>query len=183
MLWTTHDAVVFSARGVVQGYWLGSSMKMVLDPASSMRSFYFDKNDERVLFGDIRENETHLLTNGQTITIKPDQVMDFRSIPYADESFQCVIFDPPHLLNLSEKSWMRKKYGVLEKETWAHDLAAGFGECFRVLKTNGTLIFKWNETSIPLKEILALTNQKPLVGHPSGKRMNTHWVLFIKECL
>jgi hypothetical protein len=29
-------------------------MKLVLDPASSMRSFYFDKKDERVLFGDIR---------------------------------------------------------------------------------------------------------------------------------
>jgi hypothetical protein len=158
-------------------------MKMVLDPASSMRSFYFDKNDQRVVFGDIRENETHLLTNGQTINIKPDQVMDFRAIPYDDQSFQCVIFDPPHLLNLSEKSWMRKKYGVLDKDNWQRDLTAGFTECFRVLKPGGTLVFKWNETSIPLKDILKLTDQKPLVGHPSGKRMNTHWVLFVKELL
>lgn len=155
-------------------------MKLILDPASSMRAFYFDKQDSRVVFGDIRENETHLLTNGQTITIKPDQVMDFRNLPYEDESFQCVIFDPPHLLGLSEKSWMRKKYGVLEQLTWQQDLTDGFKECFRVLKLNGTLIFKWNETSIKLKEILALTDQKPVLGHPSGKRMGTHWVLFIK---
>jgi hypothetical protein len=154
--------------------------RIILDPASSMRSFYFDKKDNRVVFGDIREKETHLLTNNQTIHIEPDEVMDFRAIPYPDETYQCVIFDPPHLLNLSEKSWMRKKYGVLDKETWQDDLTKGFAECFRVLKTNGTLIFKWNETSIALKDILKLTDQKPVLGHPSGKRMGTHWVLFIK---
>jgi hypothetical protein len=148
-----------------------------------MRSFYFDKKDPRVLFGDIREKETHLLTNGQTIHIEPDEVMDFRAIPYPDESFQCVVFDPPHMLNLSEKSWMRKKYGVLDKETWREDISKGFAECFRVLKTDGTLIFKWNEVSIPLKEILTLTPHKPVLGHPSGKRMGTHWVLFIKGML
>ena len=154
--------------------------RLILDPASSMRSFYFDKKDDRVVFGDIREKETHLLTNNQTIHIEPDEVMDFRAIPYPDETYQCVIFDPPHLLNLSEKSWMRKKYGVLDKKTWQDDLTKGFAECFRVLKTNGTLIFKWNETSIQLKDILKLTDQKPVLGHPSGKRMGTHWVLFIK---
>lgn len=73
-------------------------MKLVLDPASSMRSFYFNKKDERVLFGDIRENETHLLTNGQTIHIEPDEVMDFRAIPYPDETFEMVVFDPPTCL-------------------------------------------------------------------------------------
>jgi len=156
-------------------------MKPILDPASSMRSFYFDKTDDRVVFGDIREDETHLLTNGQTIKIKPDQVMDFRFIPYPDGAFQCVVFDPPHMLRLSEKSWMRKKYGVLDSQTWREDIAQGFSECFRVLKNNGTLIFKWNEVSVPLKNVLALTNQKPVLGHPSGKRMGTHWVLFIKS--
>ena len=155
-------------------------MKLILDPASSMRSFYFDKKDERVLFGDIREDETHLLTNGQVIHIKPDEVMDFRNIPYPDESFQCVVFDPPHMLKLTEKSWMRKKYGVLDDETWQDDIRQGFAECFRVLKNEGTLIFKWNEVSIPLRKILTLTDYKAVLGHPSGKRMGTHWVLLIK---
>lgn len=155
-------------------------MKLILDPASSMRSFYFDKKDNRVLFGDIRVKETHLLTNGQTIHIEPDEVMDFRAIPYEDNSFQYVVFDPPHMLRLSEKSWMRKKYGVLDLDTWREDISKSFSECFRVLKINGTLIFKWNEVSIPLKDILTLTPYKPILGHPSGKRMGTHWVLFIK---
>ena len=146
-----------------------------------MRSFYFDRQDERVVFGDIREKETHLLTNGQIIDIEPDEVMDFKAIPYPDETFYCVIFDPPHLFDLSEKSWMRKKYGVLYRETWQNEIGQGFAECFRVLKHNGTLIFKWNQTSIPIKEVLKLTNEKPVIGHPSGKRMGTHWVLFIKN--
>jgi SAM-dependent methyltransferase len=156
-------------------------MKQILDPASSMRSFYFDKQDIRVVFGDIQEDETHLLTNNQTIKIKPDEVMDFRAIPYSDATFECVVFDPPHMLHLSEKSWMRKKYGVLDSQTWRIDIQQGFSECFRVLKPNGTLIFKWNEVSISLKEILTLTDQVPVLGHPSGKRMATHWVLFIKS--
>ena len=146
-----------------------------------MRSFYFDRQDERVVFGDIREKETHLLTNGQIIDIEPDEVMDFKAIPYPDETFYCVIFDPPHLFDLSEKSWMRKKYGVLYRETWQDEIGQGFAECFRELKSNGALIFKWNETSIPIKEVLKLTNEKPVIGHPSGKRMGTHWVLFIKN--
>ena len=156
-------------------------IKTILDPASSTRSFYFDKKDERVIFGDIREDETHLLTNGQIIQIKPDQVMDFRAIPYPDLTFQMVIFDPPHRFNLSPSSDFIKKYGVLSKETWKADLAQGFSECFRVLKQGGTLVFKWSEVSVKLPEILALTDQKAVIGHKSGQKMGTHWVLFIKS--
>jgi hypothetical protein len=154
--------------------------KTVLDPASSMRSFYFDKKDERVVFGDIREEETHLLTNGQTIHIKPDEVMDFREIPYPDEAFHLVVFDPPHRIKLTSESDFIKKYGNLQKESWKEDLCLGFKECFRVLKTNGVLVFKWSEVSIKLSQVLQLTDQKPIIGHPSGKRMGTHWIVFIK---
>lgn len=160
---------------------LNLASKFILDPASSTRSFYFNKKDPRVLFGDIREEETHVLTNGQTIHIKPDMVMDFRNLPFEDERFGVVIFDPPHLHGLSEKSWIRKKYGVLDKDTWREDLTKGFAECFRVLKPNGVLVFKWNEYQTPTSEILKLTPNKALIGHPSGKRMETHWLLFIKD--
>ena len=71
-------------------------------------------------------------------------------------------------------------YGSLDKSSWKDDLKAGFAECFRVLKAGGTLIFKWNEIDIPLKSVLALTPEKPLYGHRSGKKANTHWVAFIK---
>ena len=76
---------------------------------------------------------------------------------------------------------MRAKYGRLDPERWQDDLRAGFAECFRVLATDGVLIFKWAETQIKVRDILALTPQRPLFGHPSGKRAATHWIVFMKE--
>lgn len=106
--------------------------------------------------------------------------MDFRALPFADGRFQLVVFDPPHLLRAGESSWMRAKYGALSRETWRDDLRAGFAECFRVLKPGGVMIFKWAETNIKVSEVLALTPERPLFGHPSGKRNTTHWMTFIK---
>lgn len=60
-------------------------------------------------------------------------------------------------------------------------LAKGFKECFRVLKPGGFLIFKWNETDIKVSEVLKLTPEKPIFGHISGKRSNTHWICFMKD--
>ena len=59
-------------------------------------------------------------------------------------------------------------------------LRRGFEECFRVLRKNGVLIFKWSEVQIPLKEILPLAPCPPLFGHRSGKNMNTHWLCYMK---
>ena len=155
-------------------------MKPLLDPCSGSRMFYFNKQDDRVLFGDIRQ-ESHVLCDGRHLEIRPDKIMDFCNLPFPDESFYLVSFDPPHLVKCGQSAWMGKKYGILNESTWREDLAKGFAECFRVLKTNHALIFKWNETQIPVKEILALTDQKPVLGHISGKRSNTHWITFLKE--
>ena len=153
-------------------------MGIVLDPASGSRMFYFDKEDPRVTFGDIR-SESHVLCDGRALDVAPDIVLDFRALPFPDGSFRVVVFDPPHLERAGKNSWTFKKYGALAPE-WRDDLAAGFAECFRVLAVDGVLIFKWNETQIPVSQILALTPHKPLVGHRSGKRSDTHWITFLK---
>ena len=155
------------------------SLPPVLDPASSARAFWFDKSDPRALFADIRTLEPTPLTNGQTLEVAPDVLADFRDLPFPDASFYHVIFDPPHLKSLGKDSWTALKYGAL-LPTWKDDLRAGFSECFRVLKPHGTLIFKWNEDQIPVTEVLALTDQKPLYGHRSGKASKTHWIAFMK---
>ncbi|OZC62335.1 SAM-dependent methyltransferase [Rhodococcus sp. 15-649-1-2] len=153
---------------------------LILDPASGSRMFYFDKADPRVTFGDIR-TEQHTLCDGRLLTVAPDVEMDFRSLPFPDASFRVVVFDPPHLARAGADSYMAKKYGVLNRDTWRDDLRQGFAECFRVLAEHGVLIFKWNETHIPVGQILALTPHVPLVGNRSGKRSGTHWVTFLKE--
>lgn len=153
--------------------------KSILDMCCGSRMFWFDRADPRVMFVDIRSEE-HILCDGRELKIKPDIIADFRRLPFQPETFSMVVFDPPHLVRAGEKSWMRAKYGVLNKETWKDDLRAGFVQAFRVLKPGGTLIFKWNETQIRTSEILALTDQKPAFGHPSGKKGGTHWICFIK---
>ncbi|WP_214085905.1 class I SAM-dependent methyltransferase [Photorhabdus heterorhabditis] len=154
-------------------------MKHILDMCCGSRMFYFDKSNPDVLFCDIRR-ESHILCDGRELNIEPDIVCDFRALPFASNSFNLVVFDPPHLCRAGENGWQRKKYGALNK-TWRDDLTHGFREAFRVLKINGSLIFKWNETQIKTSEILALTDVKPVFGHLSGKQANTHWIVFYKK--
>lgn len=141
--------------------------------------FWFDPQHELALFGDIRA-EDHVLCDGRTLQIKPDMMMDFRDMPFDDGSFKLVVFDPPHLRKAGDTSWMKAKYGALNAD-WQKDLQQGFAECFRVLANDGVLIFKWNEIQIKVSQVLALTPEKPLFGHKSGKRADTHWICFMKS--
>lgn len=154
------------------------SESLILDPSCGSRMFWFDQQHQGVLFGDIR-SEQHTLCDGRALNITPDINMDFRAMPFDDDTFKLVVFDPPHLNKAGIKSWLGLKYGILSDD-WEADIRQGFSECFRVLKHEGILIFKWNECQIPLAKILTLTPQKPLFGHKSGKRMDTHWVTFMK---
>ena len=101
--------------------------------------FWFDKSDSRVLFGDVRD-ESWELCDGRRFEVKPDMLMDYRDLPFPDETFRMVVLDPPHLRDAGETSYMAQKYGCLDQETWKADLKTMFSECFRVLKEHGVLI-------------------------------------------
>lgn len=150
----------------------------ILDVCCGSRMMHFDRKNKNVVFGDIR-TEKHILCDGRALDVTPDIEIDFRSIPFKDEQFNLVVFDPPHLIKVGDKSWLALKYGKLGQD-WKEDLTKGFTECFRVLAKGGVLIFKWNETQIKVSEILELTDQNPVFGHISGKRANTHWITFMK---
>lgn len=139
---------------------------------------WFDKKNPLAVFGDIR-NEKHVLCDGRTLDVTPDVQMDFTNMPFEDNTFRLVAFDPPHIDNLGESSFMAKKYGVL-KYHWRDDIRDGFKECMRVLKPYGVLIFKWNEQRVKLNDVLPLFSQQPLFGHTSGKHGKTIWLAFMK---
>jgi SAM-dependent methyltransferase len=159
-------------------------MTAVLDPCCGSRMFWFDRSDPRAVFGDIRR-ESHSLADrssaggARELIIAPDVQMDFRALPYGDDSFHLVVFDPPHLIQNGRAGWLAKKYGKLGQD-WREDLRAGFAECFRVLRPNGALIFKWNEHEVRVAEILALTPERPLFGNRCGKAAKSHWIVFMK---
>jgi 23S rRNA G2069 N7-methylase RlmK/C1962 C5-methylase RlmI len=155
-------------------------MKKVLDVCCGARGMWFNKYDDRALYLDKR-SEIHsndYPSGKKTLKINPDIIGDFTNIKQPDESFYLVVFDPPHIQR-NELGEITKRYGNLSGD-WRTMIKNGFKECFRVLKPNGTLIFKWCEVQFPVTEILQLTEHKPLFGHKSGKQMKTHWITFIK---
>ena len=125
-------------------------MKKILDACCGSKMFWFDKQNEHTVFMDNRTLDTNLC-DGRKLVIKPDIIGDFRNMDFEDKTFYLVVFDPPHLKQA--------------------------GESMRVLKPNGTLIFKWNEEQIKLKDILKVIEYKPLFGN---KRAKTHWLVFMK---
>lgn len=159
--------------------------KPVLDACCGSRMFWFNKADARAVFMDKRE-ETIVLPDrsssggSRQLVVAPDIVGDFTAMPFPDESFAVVVFDPPHFKRNGSTGWNAKKYGTLG-DNWREELAAGFAECFRVLRPSGTLIFKWNEDEIGVQEILSLTPHKPLVGNRYGKHFKSHWIVFLKD--
>jgi ubiquinone/menaquinone biosynthesis C-methylase UbiE len=153
-------------------------MKEILDVCCGGKSFWFDKNHPSVTYCDSRTVDKYEYFPGQFIEIKPDVECDFRNLPFADESFWHIVFDPPHVTWNGETSWMRIKYGVLDS-TWPEMIHDGFEECWRVLKTHGTLIFKWSSVQISLSDLLKHIDHEPLYGHRSGRKANTHWLAFV----
>lgn len=149
--------------------------KPILDACCGSRMFWFDKDNPNVEFMDIRDEEC-VLSDGQLVMVHPNTIGDFTAMPFPDESFKMVVFDPPHLVWAGKAANLYKRFGKLDKD-WKTELSLGFKECFRVLQPYGVLIFKWSETQLKLKNVLALTQERPLFGHKRGK---TFWVAFMK---
>lgn len=153
-------------------------MKPIIDVCCGSKMFWFDKDNDNVVFCDNR-TLTDTLCDGRKLEIKPDVICDFTNLPFQDKSFKLVVFDPPHLLHIGQNSWMAKKYGKLN-DNWPQLIKDGFNECMRVLDDYGILIFKWSETQIPVSKIIKAIGIEPLFGHKSGKSNKTHWLCFMK---
>lgn len=159
--------------------------KKILDVTCGSRTIWFDKNHPAAIYADKRAEELMGVWksgNGQSerhCIVAPDIQCDFTDIPFGDNSFALVVFDPPHLRQVGENAWLAKKYGKLD-DNWPEMLHAGFEECMRVLKPDGVLIFKWNEAQIPAAEVWKAIGQRPLFGHHSGKKSQTFWGCFMK---
>jgi len=159
--------------------------KPVLDMTAGGRMIWSNKKSEFALFVDKREETLEMMDRGnvRTYEVKPDVQADWSDInglPFESESFHQIIFDPPHLLRAGKESWLRKKYGVLDKVTWKRDLERGFSEAARLLADNGTLIFKWNSDQIKLSQVLELVPDE-LVATIRNRVNKTYICVFIKQ--
>lgn len=159
-----------------------SDYKPILDACCGGRMFWWNKENDNAIFMDIRQVDKGAFPNNWNPNwcVNPDIISDFRNMPFPDNNFKMVVFDPPHLISGSMKSVINKKYGLLNKDTWKKDIIDGFIECWRVLDYNGVLIFKWNEANIKVSELVKSFPVEPLFGDFTGKTGKTIWMTFMK---
>ena len=159
--------------------------KKILDVTCGSRGIWFDKNHPAAVYCDKRKEKfQNFWKSGsnksqRSCVIDPDVICDFTNLPFGDNSFSLVVWDPPHLTRAKETAWLVKKYGKLD-DNWPKMLHDGFRECMRVLKPDGVLIFKWSAHALPASEVWKAIGEKPLFGHHSGKKMGTFWGCFMK---
>lgn len=167
-------------KGVVVGLEVLGDKK-ILDVTCGSRTMWFNKNHPNAIYCDKRNAELSGIWGGSKgdCIISPDIQCDFTRLPFENNSFSLVVFDPPHLIKANETAWLVKKYGKLDSN-WEKMIHDGFLECMRVLKQDGVLIFKWSEHDIPAADVWNAIGQKPLFGHHSGKKSNTFWACFMK---
>jgi len=169
----------------------------ILDATCGGRSIWCEDQKDRddTLYVDMREEAKgfideavpeSLRPNNPNYEVAPDDVQDYRDLPYPDETFSLIVFDPPHIVRNDGMETltgvMTKKYGSLHAETWQSDLRRGFEELFRVLKPSGTLVFKFADVDVDHSTVVGLAPQKPLFGTTTKNTKNhtTRWFVFHK---
>ena len=75
----------------------GMTMPKILDACCGSRMFWFDRSNPDVIFADNRKLET-TLCDGRILRIEPDVIIDFRHIPFDDNTFDLVVFDTAYYL-------------------------------------------------------------------------------------
>ena len=118
--------------------------------------------------------------------VKPDVIGDIRHAPFADETFDLIIFDPPFRSSGVNTKW-KDIYGIFDTADILNLIIEGLPEMKRILKKDGILNMKWSPHSISLKRVLALipAGLTVLLGQQTAFRTkhasSTYWFTIIKE--
>tara|TARA_R110000782_G_scaffold144635_1_gene237486 strand:+ start:65 stop:547 length:483 start_codon:yes stop_codon:yes gene_type:complete len=154
--------------------------KEIADLCCGGKMMWFDKDNKDVLFCDIRQEEKGYIQYCPNWECNPDIIADYKDLPFEDNKFKLIAWDIPHIIK-NGTGLISKKYGYLG-ENWSNELSKGFDEVWRVLDHHGTLIFKWSDINIPLKEVLGRFSEKPLFGTRTKKGVsNTFFIVFFKK--
>jgi len=159
----------------------------ILDACCGGRMWWWDKAHPLALYMDKRrvpQGASEMLTTkdgkrhaSPGWACEPDVIGDFRAMPFEDDAFQLVLFDPPHNVRDEPLGVNGLMYGALPAGSEQDDLARGFAECWRVLAAGGTLIFKWAGKIDRVRPHFPVA---PAVGTRSPRGLQTWWLVFYK---
>lgn len=113
--------------------------KQILDMTCGARTMWFDKNEPHTIYCDKRK-ETYYNVWGsdkaeRKLIVNPDVQCDFTELPFPDNSFSLVLFDPPHLIHAKETAWL-----VKNTESWmSHGL-----QCYMMVSQKECVF--WHQT-------------------------------------
>ena len=169
-----------------------NDLLLILDATSSFRRMWLDKEQPWTAFMDVRSNsqlmndwKECMIQKGRGTDIGFSKITiqaDFSHLPFKDNYFSHINFDPPQLIHLGKTSIYYKQYGALEADTWRSVLGQAAKELWRVLAVNGTLNVKWSDRDISDEDVLKLFPVEPLYGQTGahGASSKTSWYSFMK---
>jgi len=122
---------------------------MILDVCCGALTMYHNwhkKLGEDFVYIDIRQQEKrdygkHNVYKGAIPEVKPLIQADMKHLPFRDNIFDAIIFDPPHLHEGAE-SFMGVKYGIWSRKEMVTTLRTVNDEFKRVLRDGGMLVLK-----------------------------------------
>jgi hypothetical protein len=171
---------------------------MILDATAGNRSIYQYKNSENIIFIDM---EKQLWT-------KPTMFADSRKLPFNNDVFHTIIFDPPHdwggdQFNFKEGEWLKTRQWCKSKpfqstyygwDKYKHKaeiikyIYESQKEFARVAKDTGLLLIKWCEVRRSIKRLLTtLTEWRLLIEIPTHDpnhtfgQAQTYWLIMEKR--
>ena len=152
-------------------------MNQILDACCGGRLWWWNKAHPLAVYMDESHAGPGSIDHRPNWERRPDVVGDFRAMPFVDESFQLVLFDPPHIVRQNPSGRIATTYGALSPHTEQDDLRRGFSECWRVLACGGTLVFKWAGDYARVRHLFPA---EPIVGTRSPRGGQTRWFIFYK---
>ncbi len=147
--------------------------------------WWWDKAHPLAVYMDRREEPPGSSPRRPNWACQPSLLADFKEMPFEDEVFQLVLFDPPPLVREKASfSEVRLRYGEFTSANEQEEIGLGFSECWRVLALGGTLVFKWGGS---LDRVVPHFPCDPVVGSRNDGRgsaerglLGTRWFIFYK---
>ena len=90
----------------------------ILDACCGSKMFWYDKHEPHTTYIDNRSEKDQVKDRQyiRDIVVSPDIIADFRKLPFKNDEFDLVTFDPPHLIHAGDNSWLKLKYGCLPND-------------------------------------------------------------------